>query len=292
MPRRAAVALLVIIAGCKTIPENGYGVDVSVKPGLALSSEVVAQIRTLAEDVSGAETFHAIYPLGDQLTSGAANYIYRPMARSGVLQFELRALDANGQTLATGAGSIGLVFGETVTLTILLDACGAGDCAVPDLAPMPDLTPPPTDAQLCNDICQRMIDCGVQYNLNACSSGCQIATVFRDCARSETQCNALALCVFKQFQAAVCTTNTGYPMGNATCAQTAQCESNCNNSNPGAGCTCACRAKLDPAKALYSVENDICATGKCTQCTPQSFNGPACNACAAMYCGSDSCHSN
>jgi hypothetical protein len=181
----------------------------------------------------------------------------------------------------------------TTLIAGLLAACGGGNTGGGNpFSNSPDLTLL-SDKQLCDDACARLIGCGVEYD-NTCSSNCQQnAPVFLACLRPmPADCNGLALCTFKQYQAVICAGAGGYPAGTATCLQTAMCEGHCNVGNPTVACVCGCIAALDPAKALYSVINAQCAQAHCPACHPATFNGAACNTCAATSCGANPCISN
>jgi hypothetical protein len=304
--RRFCLVLALALAGCRFLPDNGYAVDVRVVPAAALPATTVRAIATLDEQVGGVENYHQRYAITTQLGGGEVRFIYRPLAGAGTLTFTIDARDAADRLLASGQGRVALKPGHTVALTIVLGAASppvadlAQATCVPDLlAPADDLAsvdlaPVPVDQQLCIDACQALIDCGVAYEPATCTRNCLNAPIFRACAKTVgSDCNQLALCSFKQYQAVVCPAGTGYPMGTATCKLTAMCEGACNVFNPTALCGCTCISRLDPQKAIYSMINVACAQYNCTNvCAPPNFNGQMCDACAQMKCGSNPCFSN
>src|SRR4051812_42385393 len=122
---------------------------------------------------------------------------------------------------------------KLAALCLFVAACSQGSSAPqPDLSPAPpDLSPPPTDAQRCDAACAKLVGCGVQYGSN-CSAGCQNSNVFLTCLKaSADDCNAIALCAFKQYSALACNNTGGVPAGTASCNDTANCEAACNAAN-------------------------------------------------------------
>lgn len=175
---------------------------------------------------------------------------------------------------------------RSVVLLAALAGCGGGP-----VSQLPDLSLPLTDQQVCDQSCSALISCGVQYDFPGCTANCQGgATVFRACAREAgANCNALALCAFKQYAASFCPGGVGVPAGATSCRDTAMCQGACNVGNPTASCGCSCNAALDPAKALNLLINDQCAAARCASCNFATFDGPACNVCAAQLCGNNPC---
>jgi hypothetical protein len=290
---RASAIVLALLGGvgCKLLPDNGYAVDVTVVAGPSLSGAAESAIVALDEHVSGAERYERSFAVSGQLQNGAT-FIYRPGVPSGMLTFTIDGLDGTGNLVAQGSGNVSLRPGATALLRIVLDAVNA---APADLASgeLSDLGI--TDDELCQNSCSTLIACGVHDDPVQCASNCETnSSVFRSCARSAgSDCNQLALCSFKQFQVTSCGGNGGYPMGSATCTQTAMCEGTCNLGNPTVACLCNCVSALDPSRALDSAIRFTCAGMLCSSvCSPAAFNGPACNSCASMKCGNDACASN
>jgi hypothetical protein len=148
-----------------------------------------------------------------------------------------------------------------------------------------------TDEQLCDGACAKLMGCGVDYpSVESCASGCLVAPVFLACVKTvnRNDCNQLAICAFRE----ACG-DSGVPSGTATCSSTALCQGNCNVEAPGdAECACACLAEMSPAKAVYNLANFQCAIAHCESCQYETFDGDACNQCAAVECGHDACVSN
>ena len=182
------------LAGCKSKPENGYAVDVTVTADSSLASSA-AEIATLDVSTSGAETFHSILPINGQLASGGAKFVYRPAATSGALQFAIAALDDDGNTLGFGSGTATLQSGSTVTLSITL---GAGNIPSTDMSMCPPPCPNLGDTQCAGtqvQTCQTVdgcltwapaADCGT--NMLCCGSACVAADV-DNCYACGTACS-------------------------------------------------------------------------------------------------------
>ncbi len=192
---RAIIAACVLaLVGCKSTPENGFAVDVTVTADASLAG-VAAQIATLDVSVSGAEMFHTTYPISGQLANGGAKFIYRPAASSGALDFAIYALDDDGNALGYGTASATLKSGATVTLTVTL---GAGNVPSTDMS----MCPPPcsplgttqcsgTQVQTCQliDGCLTWApaaDCGA--DMLCCGSACVAADV-SNCYACGTACS-------------------------------------------------------------------------------------------------------
>lgn len=174
----AVAAAALALAGCKSTPENGFAVDVTVTADSSLSTSTRASVRTLDLSVTGAETFHTTYVITSQLASGDAKFIYRPQATSGMLTFAITALDGSGNAVAGGTGTAALKSGATVTLSVKLSVGGI----VPDMTEvadmaMPDMTcVPESDADFCARLaknCESVSDndnCGVARTVASCGT--------------------------------------------------------------------------------------------------------------------------
>src|SRR5258705_7729671 len=122
---------------------------------------------------------------------------------------------------------------------LLLLACGDAtpmgttDMAIqqslPDLAVAGGLT----DKQRCDMACAKLATCGVDFGAG-CSAACQGTDTFLPCLRNANldDCNALALCSFKQYGHDFCGGTSGEPNGTQTCNDTANCEASCNVNQP------------------------------------------------------------
>ncbi|MCU1277436.1 MAG: hypothetical protein JWM53_982 [bacterium] len=188
-----AVAALAA-AGCKSTPENGFAVDVTVAADASLADAQLSQVRTLDVSVSGAEIFHTNYAIGTQLASRAAKFIYRPSASAGTLTFAVYALDDSGGALAFGQGMATLKSGATTTLTVTL---GTANVPSTDMAMCPTACPTlgatqcmGTQVQTCQmiDGCQTWgpaTDCGA--DMLCCANACVAADV-SNCYACGTSC--------------------------------------------------------------------------------------------------------
>lgn len=83
---------------------------------------------------------------------------------------------------------------------------------------------------------------------------CQASSALRAClAQASTDCNAAALCTFE----AICQGTA--PHGSGTCADSLRCQmSDCAAGDFACGCRCA--AAMDPAKSIFLLRVDACAT--------------------------------
>jgi len=292
------VAALALAGACK--PDNGYAVDVTVS-AKGLPDDVAGAVVALVENVSGAEPWQQRYDVHG--LAGDAGFIYRPRVAGGTLAFAIDAVDASGAVVAHGSNEVTLAPGKTVFLEVVLDVvtpAPAPDLAVPlDLGVAPDLSDGGSDGgvvldTVCHDACARFISCGVHETQAQCEAGC--GSGWHDCvAAANGDCNAIALCSFRQFAYIWCGGLAGgYPAGAATCSTTAQCEGVCNVTSPTAACTCGCTKSLDPTRALDSVVHATCAGALCPQCSPDDMghiDGVRCDACAKNECN-DHCMSN
>jgi len=166
------------------------------------------------------------------------------------------------------------------------DSAGGHDGSSPDSAADQDASSSDSAAdQVCASACSALITCGVDYVQASCVSGCLTSTVFLPCLMTvgTTDCNAMALCAWKQDSASVCD-GGAIPSGVETCDEVATCEGDCDSINAPPSCGCQCQVQLDPAKSLNLLINDQCAGGKCpSECGPTG-NGPSCLACYNELC--------
>lgn len=148
-------------------------------------------------------------------------------------------------------------------------------------------TPPPTmtDQQYCDTACASLIGCGVAYD-NTCSNNCLTAApIFLSCVKalpSATDCNALAICTFKQYAATNCGGGDG-PTGGGSCNGAASCEANCIGKP--ASCSCPCIASMSSTKALNLLINNVCYLEKCPDDCGATGTVGACLVCANGMCG-------
>jgi hypothetical protein len=171
-----AAASALALSSCKSTPENGYAVDVTVVVDQSVSDAVLGQVRTLDVSVSGAETFHTTYPIAGQLAKREAKFIYRPAAKAGTLVFAVDGIDGSGVVLARGQGTTALKNGATVTLDITLSTPVA----------MPDMS-----ADMCPEICPTVgaTRCmGTQVQSCVMMGACQQWTDAADCGSNMLCC--------------------------------------------------------------------------------------------------------
>jgi hypothetical protein len=162
----------------------------------------------------------------------------------------------------------------SLLLLLALSGCGSSG------------TPPPmmTDQQYCDTACASLIGCGVAYD-NTCSTNCLTAApVFLSCVKalpSATDCNALAICSFKQYAATYCGGGAG-PTGGGSCNGAQACEVDCIGK--GTTCACACISGMSSTKALNLLINNACSLGKCpTDCGPTGTVA-GCAICSNQMC--------
>lgn len=175
-------------------------------------------------------------------------------------------------------------------------ACGGGEGAAPPpgyavaVAPVP--APQPVvvtnDLAVCQQACSGLVACGAPV-AQSCIADCLAAPTFLNCARTAgANCNALALCTFREWSAETCGGEfVGVPRGAETCGTAANCEGNCTLFNQSASCSCACAASLHPSEAIDLLLNNACATTRCAACrTPGQ--GAACISCFQAACATQS----
>jgi hypothetical protein len=141
---------------------------------------------------------------------------------------------------------------------------------------------------ICQQSCAQLAGCGVSI-APTCVNDCLQAPIFVACARGAgTSCNALALCGLRQSSALFCGGEfVGAPRGNDSCDAVANCTGNCTLFNQGAGCACACTARLHPEQALNLTINNTCAAARCPACRVPG-DGIACIACFQRACAAES----
>jgi hypothetical protein len=111
---------------------------------------------------------------------------------------------------------------------------------------------PTTDGTSCAAGCRAAWRCG--FGSTTCMTECNANAAVRTClAQASTDCNAASLCTF----GAICRGTA--PHGSGTCADSLRCQvTNCAAGDLACGCKCA--ESLDPAKALFLLRVDACAT--------------------------------
>jgi hypothetical protein len=140
--------------------------------------------------------------------------------------------------------------------------------------------------QVCSSACSALIGCGVTYP-STCATDCLANTVFIACAGPAGQdCNALALCAFKQSASTSCPGGGGVPAGTSTCDKLRSCNAACFSSTDAKACACACDAALSPDKALDALVDDTCAKGMCASDCSDTGTAAACRTCEDAHCAS------
>jgi len=173
----------------------------------------------------------------------------------------------------------------TMVALTALSSCGGS--AATDMGDGPPDMAQVSDVALCDNACARLVACGVFLD-NQCSTNCQAGdATYKACLRAAaSDCNAIALCIFKALAPFVCPGGGGVPAGTGTCKAAADCEGQCNATGAPRSCGCACVAAMSPTKTLSLLVNNSCADSRCAiQCgPPPNGNGNACNACHAQLC--------
>jgi hypothetical protein len=184
-----------------------------------------------------------------------------------------------------------------LALTALLSACGAASEPPPGPATYPGvLTPQAMPAQVppaaadyarCQQACATLTACGVGFG-ESCASDCMRMPVFLSCVQAApNECNALALCAFRQ-GATTCGGTPGVPSGTQTCGAAALCEGMCTVAEQPAACACACAAGLQPGQAIKLLINNQCAVQKCGAVCRPGGSGAACISCFQSSCQAES----
>jgi hypothetical protein len=176
---RAAMSLLLLasVAGCKTTPNLGFAVAVTINSS-SLTPDELAKVRKLELRVMGAgvQSWLRQYPITSELTSGEARWIWRPEAGAGgTITIAAAALDEAGMAIAFGERSLDLNPPNTVATTVTLSTG-----TIPDLLPPPDLAPPPKKI---SDPCSAGKECESTHCVDgvccasACTTECQACNV-------------------------------------------------------------------------------------------------------------------
>lgn len=190
----------------------------------------------------------------------------------------------------TGTGSTGAPSGAAGGNTWSIGgAAGAGGSSSLSNPSTPGSQPAPADLAVCQRACSTMVSCGVEYD-STCAANCLNVPLFLDCARTATDCNALALCAFRVDSALTCggSTTGGYPAGTDSCGTAALCEGVCAANSQPASCRCACNARMAPSQAINLLINNQCAVAKCPTECGATGNGPACVSCFQARCQPES----
>jgi hypothetical protein len=126
--RRAGgvVLLLALVGSCRSLPDDGYAVDLTLQLDGSVSEAERQTIRVLAVAVAGAEhnamTFALVNPFGD---GRAERVTYRPAVPSGSLTFYAAARDGQGDDVAGGNTQVQLQPGATAFATVVLSRVAA-----------------------------------------------------------------------------------------------------------------------------------------------------------------------
>jgi sugar lactone lactonase YvrE len=110
------VALLLSLAGCS----SDYAVDVTLLAPAGLPAASLAAVRTLALQVSGAESGQTSIALDGFAAARVERFRYRPHAKGGQLTIAVSGNDQHGIALIAGQGTVALKSGAAVKLTIPL----------------------------------------------------------------------------------------------------------------------------------------------------------------------------
>ena len=120
--RRAALALLIVVAGCSSGPP---AVELTMLLGAEVPDETLARLRRLDLFASGIETAGKSYEYpGLFAQERSERVVYYPAATSGELQFFATAWDTDGNEVARGEQIVALATG-TVRATLTLGLGGA-----------------------------------------------------------------------------------------------------------------------------------------------------------------------
>jgi hypothetical protein len=109
-----------------------------------------------------------------------------------------------------------------------------------------------SDDTSCAAGCRAAWRCG--FGSTTCMAECEASAAVRTCLlQARADCHAAALCTF----GAICQGTA--PHGSGTCADSLRCQvGSCAAGDLACGCQCA--EPLDPAKALFLLRVDACAT--------------------------------
>jgi hypothetical protein len=147
------------------------------------------------------------------------------------------------------------------------------------------------DETTCDQACSALIACGVPYDAATCATDCLASSEFLTCARplGGSDCNALALCAFKESAAESCSGGVGVPAGTASCSDYRSCNGGCfslSTVTEADTCICDCASTLAPSKAINGLIEDECGPTLCAAaCTPPG-SAADCAACQSAMCAS------
>jgi hypothetical protein len=191
--RRLGLALLVV-AGCKSGPQNGYAVDLTLVADASISDAALAAARSLDVAAGGADQGHRVYPLAHPFADHRQErLIYRPGAHAGTLVLTATVSDAAGNVLGSGTTSVALHDGQTMLATLTLSAGGPrGDLGAPADLGVPDLA---VDLAVPSDDLAVPADLSVVPDLAPACPACPSATPICDSGtHSCRKCAAHAEC--------------------------------------------------------------------------------------------------
>lgn len=137
-----------------------------------------------------------------------------------------------------------------------------------------------TDIQVCAGACQKLIDCGVELDLDGCKQSCidPASAALITCLRGvNASCNPLASCVW----AAIC---GAAPSGSASCSAVGQCGVNCAGS-PSTACGCSCAAQASSGVSVNYYAVAVCSSVHCSFECGSSGDPGSCQSCIANQCG-------
>jgi hypothetical protein len=136
--------------------------------------------------------------------------------------------------------------------------------------------------------------CGTAFDMATFLSNCSSTPAYESCLATTDldDCSAVALCNFEAVDSK-CGGTAGVPAGSESCSEVASCQGTCVQTNGGDSCTCACDAKLSPAKAVNLLIYNDCALAKCPSCGGGS-GGDECVTCFKANCAAEAsqCDSN
>ncbi len=142
------------------------------------------------------------------------------------------------------------------------------------------------DENVCARACSRLAACGVSYD-RYCMDQCRAGGTFRACAQSAPdECNAVAMCVWRQWAEWNCKGGGGIPIGSASCRATTDCQNACNRKGDLPCGQCGCVAQLNPSRAADLLSSNACALNKCSDRCKLSWTSPDCGACWNENCAS------
>ena len=126
------LALCTVAAGCSSGPDLGFAIAATIDFDDSIDDASVARATKLVITTTGDEQFQQTLAL-TRATFRTERVVYRPLATTRSLFFDVTAMDSTGEVIATGGAQVmGLDPGKTTTLAVVLFATSTADLSIPN----------------------------------------------------------------------------------------------------------------------------------------------------------------